>query len=150
MVHASPPRKSLLLLLWLCLGGLLRLYGLSRKPPWTDEFATVLYGRGDDYGAIAINKILSAADLLAPLKGYPVHGLQRVSELLIQQNNHPPLYFFLVNCWQRLFPLDEAGYISINAVRLLSVVLGIISIFLMYWMAKKRFSQKLLPKLVLP
>lgn len=147
MVNPSSPRIPWLLLLWLGLGGFLRLYRLGDKAPWTDEFATVLYGRGDDYGAIAINQILSASELLAPLKGYPIHGFREVSTLLIQQNNHPPLYFLFVNLWQKIFPLDVAGYIFIDSVRFLSVIFGVISILVMYWIAKKNFHAEIVAQI---
>ncbi len=136
-------RKShLLVSFWVIVGATLRLFKLGSKPPWTDEFATVLYARGDDYSSIPINQIISASELLEPLQGYPIHGWQQVSELLIQQNNHPPLYFLIINTWQRLFPLDSEGYISISGVRYLSVVFGVVGIFSLYWVAKQIFKSE--------
>ncbi|WP_160148533.1 glycosyltransferase family 39 protein [[Leptolyngbya] sp. PCC 7376] len=124
------------------IGGILRVFKLGSKPPWTDEFATVFYSRGDDYSQISINTIISPAELLAPLKGYPIHNLKDVAALLIQQDNHPPLYFLIANLWQKLFPLEADNYISINSIRYLSVIFSIVGIFAIYWIAKKSFKSE--------
>ncbi|OKH17031.1 glycosyltransferase family 39 protein [[Limnothrix rosea] IAM M-220] len=142
MANVFKLKSSFLTLFWLILGGILRLSNINTKPLWTDEFASILYARGDDYSTIPIAQIISAAELLEPLKGYPVYGWQRVSELLIQHNNHPPLYFLIVNTWQRLFPLDPAGYVSIYSTRYLSAFVGIFAILSLYWVAKTTFKSE--------
>lgn len=144
MAFLSRQNRVWLMGIWLCLGGILRCANLGRKAPWSDEFATLLYSRGDDYGSIPIAKILSLEILLKPLQGYPVSNVWEVAELLIQRNNHPPLFFMLVNIWQRFFPLDPSGYSTINGVRSLAVVFGIISILAMYWVAKLAFHSELI------
>ncbi|MGB2926017.1 MAG: glycosyltransferase family 39 protein [Limnothrix sp.] len=136
-----------LTLLWGLVGTILRVIKLGKKPPWTDEFATILYSRGDDYSSIPIGEILTADSLLAPLKGDPVNGLGQVAELLISQNNHPPLYFMGMNVWQRFLPLDEGGYVSIFGVRSPSVIFGILGIFGIYWVAKWAFSSEIIAQL---
>jgi uncharacterized membrane protein len=132
---------------WIWIGSLLRFTNLGLKPPWTDEFATILYGRGDDYSRIPIGEILSAEMLIEPLKGYPSHGVFEVAKLLIQRNNHPPLFFMLVNVWQRFFPLDSEGYIAMNGVRSLAVLFGIGSIIAIYWVAKLAFSSEVIAQI---
>ncbi|NJN73916.1 MAG: glycosyltransferase [Limnothrix sp. RL_2_0] len=140
-------RAAIALTFWTILGAVLRLIHLDSKPPWTDEFATLLYSRGDDYSGIPINEVVTAEALLEPLKGYPVHGVWEAANLLINQDNHPPLYFMGVNLWQRFFPLDEGGYISIYSVRLLSVIFGVLGIFGIYWVAKQVFRSEVTAQL---
>jgi len=140
-------QAAIALTFWAMLGAVLRLIHLDSKPPWTDEFATLLYSRGDDYSSIPINEVMTAETLLAPLKGYPVHGVGEAANLLINQDNHPPLYFMGVNLWQRLFPLDEGGYISIYAVRSLSVIFGVLGIVGIYWVAKQAFGSEITAQL---
>lgn len=140
-------QAAIALTFWTMLGTILRLLHLDSKPPWTDEFATLLYSRGDDYSSIPINEVVTAEALLAPLKGYPVHGVGEVANLLIRQNNHPPLYFMGVNLWQRFFPLDESGYISIYSVRSLSVIFGVLGIIGIYWVAKQAFRSEITAQL---
>lgn len=140
-------KPPILLGIWLLLGTLLRLTNLGKKPAWTDEFATVLYSRADDYRAIPLNTIMPLETLLAPLKGYPQQGLGAVAELLIQKNNHPPLYFMGINLWQRLFPLDPSGYISIDAVRLLSVIFGVLAIATIYGVVKLNLQSEKIAQL---
>ncbi|BAW96494.1 hypothetical protein NIES970_14240 [[Synechococcus] sp. NIES-970] len=144
------PRKvppGLLLLFWLLLGGLLRLVTLGLKPPWTDEFATVLYSRAEDYNQIPYGEILTGPELLAPLQGYPDQGPMAAAHFLIRYDNHPPLYSVVVNLWQRLFPLEGAGYISIDGVRLLSVICSILGIWSLYCLAKWLFQSEKIAQL---
>ncbi len=152
-VQQNPPelnlqrRSPLLLWIWLSLGTALRLFNLQAKPPWTDEFATLMFSRGDHYSNIPLNQSISPETLLAPLKGYPDAGLAEVAAATIQYDNHPPLYFMVLNLWQRLFPLDQSGYISIGAARLLSVILGVLGIWGLYWVAKQTFQSEAIAQL---
>lgn len=140
-------KSQFLLPLWLLLGCFLRLMNLGGKPPWTDEFATMIFSRADNYSRIPLNEIISAETLLSTLKGYPQQGMWEAGNFLIQNDNHPPLYFMLVNFWQKFFPLENGEYISINSVRLLSIIFSVVGIWSIYWLAKKTFNSELIAQL---
>lgn len=136
-----------LLWFWVILGGIIRLTNLGAKPPWTDEFATLLYSRAENYNQLPYDEILTGKELLAPLLGYPDQGVTEAAHFLIHYDNHPPLYFMVVNLWQRLFPLEMGGYISIDGVRLLSVLLSLLGIGALYGLAKWLFQSEKIAQL---
>ena len=63
-------------------------------------------------------------------------GLATVIEGSGERHNTPPLYFTLLHFWILLFGTGEA------AIRSLSAIFGIVSIFLMYKVGSELFSQK--------
>jgi len=69
-----------------------------------------------------------------------VHGSNQGLATVIagsgERHNSPPLYFALLHFWMLLFGTGEA------AVRSLSAIFGIISIFLMYKVGSQLFNQK--------
>ncbi|ANV90123.1 glycosyltransferase family 39 protein [Picosynechococcus sp. PCC 8807] len=136
-----------LLWFWVILGGIIRLTNLGAKPSWTDEFATLLYSRAENYNQLPYDEILTGKELLAPLLGYPDQGVTEAAHFLIHYDNHPPLYFMVVNLWQRLFPLEMGGYISIDGVRLLSVLLSLLGIGSLYGLAKWLFQSEKIAQL---
>lgn len=112
-------------------GGFFRWQNLATKPPWTDEFATLVFSLGHNFNTVALNQVLKLEDILAPLR--PEVGLKtaQVIDLLLNEDNHPPLYFVLAHWWYALFPAGD-GYLDINLGRSPSVWFGIVSIPLSY------------------
>ncbi|MFN6272700.1 MAG: hypothetical protein ACK4ZI_07565, partial [Microcystis sp.] len=47
------------------LGLVIRLTQLTSKPPWTDEFATMVFSIGNNYQIVPLNQIISLATLFA-------------------------------------------------------------------------------------
>ncbi|XTZ19933.1 MAG: glycosyltransferase family 39 protein [cyanobacterium endosymbiont of Rhopalodia fuxianensis] len=137
------PRSAdwLLLGLWVVIGSILRFTKLSAKPPWTDEFATMVFSLGNDFTSVPLNQVISIDALLQPLKFNPNANIGDVISLLLQEDNHPPLYFVLVHLWVKLFPpLGE--YVDVWVMRSLSALLGILSIPAIYFLGKIAFRSQ--------
>ena len=113
-----------LLGLWMVIGGVLRLTNLDAKPPWTDEFATMVFSLGNDFRSVPLNQVISLDRLLQPLSVNGDVGIGHVVSLLLQEDNHPPLYFVLVHLWVNLW--QTAGeYVDVKVMRALPALLGI-------------------------
>ena len=126
------------LLLWIGIGTLLRFTRLTAKPPWTDEFATFVFSLGNSYQAVPLNQVMSIDVLLQPLRPNLKAGVGDVAALLINEDNHPPLYFVLTHLWLKLFPAGE--YVSLWAARSLPALLGVVSIAAIYFLTKLAFG----------
>ena len=128
------------LLLWIGIGTLLRFTQLTAKPPWTDEFATFVFSLGNSYQSVPLNQVMSIDVLLQPLRPNLKAGVGDVAALLLNEDNHPPLYFVLSHLWLKLFPTGE--YVSLWAARSLPALLGVASIPAIYWLAKLAFGNR--------
>ncbi|MFN5514498.1 MAG: hypothetical protein ACK5CA_07070, partial [Cyanobacteriota bacterium] len=124
-----------ILLLLTLLGAALRFWNLGTKPPWTDEFATWVFSLGNDFTGIPGGEMLTVAQLLAPLQFNQPGQWGRVIDLLVNQDNHPPLYFLLAHLWQGLFPQDYQA-LNITVGRSLAALAGTLTIPLSYALAR--------------
>lgn len=124
-----------LLGLWMVIGGVLRFTNLDAKPPWTDEFATMVFSLGNDFRSVPLNQVISLDTLLQPLRVSGDVGIGNVVSLLLQEDNHPPLYFVLVHLWVHLWQ-DVGEYVDVGVVRSLPALLGILSIPGVYFLGK--------------
>ncbi len=131
----------LLLGVWVVIGGILRFTQLTAKPPWTDEFATMVFSLGNDFTSVPLNEVIPIDVLLQPLKFNPDAGIGDVVSLLLQEDNHPPLYFVLVHLWVKLFP-PLGDYVDVWVMRSLPALLGVLSILAIYFLAKIAFSSQ--------
>ncbi|WLT38301.1 hypothetical protein NON20_22950 [Synechocystis sp. B12] len=84
------PRSFLLLLLWMAIAAGLRSWNLASKPPWTDEFATLVFSLGNSFESIPLGKVLTVADLLTILQPLPQSEPNTVINGLLNGDNHPP------------------------------------------------------------
>ena len=116
-----------LFLSWLFLGGLLRFTNLEAKPPWSDEWASLVFSLGNSFQTIELNKLISLSDLLAPLQvDFAKTTVDTVSNLFTE-STHPPLYFVLNHWWLKL--TNPAGsLVSIWWGRCFSAIWGTVSI----------------------
>lgn len=121
----------LLLLLWIVLGAGLRLANLDGKPPWTDEFATLVLSLGNSFKSVALDRIISFQDLLAPLIPHSSATVGDVLTRVFVEDHHPPTYFALAHLWMQLFPTD-GGYVNLWAARALPALFGILTIPVVY------------------
>ena len=137
--------KGVLLLIFLLVGLILRLHNLSQRSLWTDEFFTFFQSSG--HGVELVNfldslsrrqepQLYKAKEFKVFLKFDAAKNLQQVSEGLLRTDTHPPLYFWLMHYWMRVWG-D-----SIFAVRLFSVLLGLFSVFLAYRLTLRLFHQQ--------
>lgn len=127
----------LLLLVWLAIGTGLRFTNLESKPPWTDEFATLVFSLGNSFRTVPLEQAIALDTLLMPLQPHTETPLTAVIHNLMAESTHPPVYFVLSHLWMKLFPLED-GLVSLWAARSLSVTLGVASIpaiFGLGWLA---------------
>ncbi len=135
-----------LLLVWIVIGGLLRFAQLTAKPPWTDEVATLVFSLGNNYQTVPLNQVIPIDVLLQPLQPNPDAGITDVVSLLLNEDNHPPLYFVLAHLWMKLLPLS-GEYVDLWAARSLPALFGVLSIPAIYWLARLAFRSRLVAQL---
>ena len=116
----------LLLLLWIVIGLILRIYNLDLKPPWSDEWATLVFSLGNSFRTIPLNQIISLETILSPLQ-LNNHTTHDVVNNLLTESTHPPLYFVLTHWWLKLLG-NHSGLVSVWLGRLLSAILGVLAI----------------------
>jgi uncharacterized membrane protein len=136
----------LLLLLWVVLGAGLRLTNLDGKPPWTDEFATLVLSLGNSFKSIPIDRVVSFQDLLNLLIPHPTSTVSDVVERVLAEDHHPPTYFVLAHLWMKLFPTDD-GLVNLWAARALPALFGILTIPVMYICSYFTFRSTLIANL---
>ena len=134
--------QGLFIFCWMVIGAILRFSNLAVKPPWTDEFATMVFSLGNQFQSVPLNQIISSELLLSPLRINGEATMHSVSSLILSQDNHPPLYFMLSHLWIQLFP-QSSDYLSLWVARSLPALFGVLSIPLFYWMGKSIFSSRL-------
>ncbi|MGK7900821.1 MAG: glycosyltransferase family 39 protein [Hormoscilla sp.] len=126
MKHQEKVQFHLLVLLgWMAIAAILRLTNLGEKPPWADEFSTLVFSLGRGFRTVHLDQVITSDTLLAPLKPNPVTDVSAVVRHLMSETNHPPVYFMLNHLWLQLFPGE---LVSLWGARSLSALLGIISI----------------------
>ncbi len=127
----------LLLLMWLAIGTGLRFTNLAAKPPWNDEFATLVFSLGNSFRTVPLDQAIALDTLLMPLQPNPNADIRTVIHHLMTESTHPPVYFVLTHLWMQLFPTQD-GLASFWAARSLSAILGAASIpaiFGLGWLA---------------
>ncbi|HHP7232961.1 MAG TPA: hypothetical protein ACFCUY_19165 [Xenococcaceae cyanobacterium] len=123
-----------LLLLWIVIGTGLRFTNLELKPPWADEWATLVFSLGNSFKTIPLETIISLETLLQPLqldRGTPP---QAVITYLMGESTHPPVYFVLTHFWLKFW--GQAGLVSLGLARSLSAWLGVLSIPAIFGLGK--------------
>ncbi|MBW4615440.1 MAG: glycosyltransferase [Desmonostoc vinosum HA7617-LM4] len=129
--------NPLLLLIWLLIGIGLRLANLTSKPPWTDEFSTLVFSLGNSFLSVPLDQAITPDILLQPLQPQANASIQDVWEHLSHETNHPPLYFFLAHWWMQLFPA-QGGLVDLWGARSLAALLGaasVLAIYIVSWLA---------------
>ncbi|WP_292741078.1 glycosyltransferase [Nostoc sp. JL31] len=134
--------NPLLILVWLIVGISLRLVNLTAKPPWTDEFATLVFSLGNTFLSVPLDQAIAPDILLQPLQPNPAATIGDVIHNLATQDSHPPLYFVLAYLWMKLFPSD-GGLVSLFAARLLPAIIGAASIPCVYVLGRVAFRSRL-------
>ncbi|MBI4784677.1 MAG: glycosyltransferase [Oscillatoriophycideae cyanobacterium NC_groundwater_1537_Pr4_S-0.65um_50_18] len=115
-----------LLLLWIGIGVAVRLTHLTAKPPWTDEFATLVFSLGHSFETVPLDRAIALDVLMQPLQ-LPPQGSHAVTQYLFAEDVHPPLYFLLSNAWLQLFS-GKTGLVSLGLARSLPALLGVAAI----------------------
>ncbi|WP_313929897.1 glycosyltransferase family 39 protein [Microcoleus sp. FACHB-SPT15] len=138
--------QLLLLFVWIAIGTGLRFTHLAGKPPWTDEFVTMVFSLGNSYQTVPLDQAISLDTLLQPLQPNPTAGASAVMHHIFTEDVHPPLYFVLAHWWMQLFPAS-GEYISLWVARSLPALLGVISIPAMYGLGWLAFRSRLVAQL---
>ncbi|MEH2314488.1 MAG: glycosyltransferase [Nostoc sp.] len=128
--------------MWLLIGINLRLANLTAKPPWTDEFSTLVFSLGNTFLSIPLDQAITPDILLQPLQPNPAASIGDVIHNLVTQDNHPPLYFMLAYLWMKLFK-SEGGLVSLFAARSLPAIIGAASIPCIYILGRLAFRSPL-------
>lgn len=136
----------LLLLGWLIIGLGLRFTNLTAKPPWTDEFATLVFSLGNSFLPVPLDQAIAPDILLQPLQPNPAATIGDVIHKITTQDSHPPLYFVLAHLWMNLFP-PQGKYVSLFAARSFPALLGAVSIPLAYGLGRLAFRSRLVGQL---
>ncbi|RCJ22464.1 glycosyltransferase [Nostoc sp. ATCC 43529] len=133
-------------LMWFIIGFGLRLSNLTAKPPWTDEFSTLVFSLGNNFLGIPLDRAIATDILLQPLQPNPAASIGDVIHNLVTQDTHPPLYFALAYLWMKLFS-DEGGLVSLFAARSLPAFIGAICILCVYILGRIAFRSPLVGNL---
>lgn len=143
-LHHLPPSwlHPFLNLMWLIIGISLRLTNLTAKPPWTDEFSTLVFSLGNTFSSVPLDQAIAPDILLQPLQPNPAASIGNVVHNLVTQDTHPPLYFVLAHLWMKLFPSD-GGLISLFGARALPALIGAASIPCIYVLGRIAFRSQL-------
>ncbi|MBN3898413.1 MAG: glycosyltransferase, partial [Nostoc sp. NOS(2021)] len=128
--------------MWLLIGIGLRLANLTAKPPWTDEFSTLVFSLGNTFLLVPLDQAIAPDILLQPLQPNPAASIGDVIHNLVTQDTHPPLYFVLAYLWMKLFP-SEGGLVSLFAARSLPALIGAASIPCAYVLGRVAFRSPL-------
>lgn len=101
-----------LLGLSILVGFALRFTNLESKPPWADEWATLVFSLGNSFRTIPLDRLIDLDTLLLPLQQHETIQPQAVINHLMQESTHPPVYFVLTHLWLHLFS-DQVGLVSL-------------------------------------
>lgn len=135
-------KTYLWLLLWTGVAFILRFTNLTAKPPWTDEFSTLVFSLGNSYRTVPLDRAIALDVLLQPLQINPHAGISQVLQHLLTESNHPPLYFMLAHWWMKLWQGDS-GLVSLWAARSLSATFGALSVPAIYFLGLLAFRSRL-------
>jgi len=135
----SKYRDVVLLFGWITMGAILRFLNLGEKPPWTDEFATLVFSLGNTFNSVPLDQVISSNELLQPLIVNPQHGVPEAIESLINEDHHPPIFFAIANLWAQVFSPDHK-LVDLGVMRSLPALFGVLSIPAIYLLARLAFT----------
>jgi uncharacterized membrane protein len=120
---------------WIVIGAILRFINLGLKPPWSDEWATLVFSLGHSFRTIALNEVISLDALLSPLKIDLSTTASDTINHLLTESTHPPLYFVLNHWWLQFVGAitgTNGSLVSIWWGRCFSVLWGVATIPAMF------------------
>jgi uncharacterized membrane protein len=121
-------------------GAYIRFYNITLKTIWTDEVASIVYGLGNSFTDVPLNKIIDLEVLLQPLRIDNSHGLVDVIKYGIFEDFVPPLHFIFFHVWIFLFKTSNK-IVSVFTARSLSAFFSVFSIPSIYLLTKILFKR---------
>ncbi len=119
--------RLLWLSIWTLLGAVLRFANLDCKPPWTDEFRTLVLSLGNSFKSVPLDRIVDLPDLLVPLVPNTTVTIGDIIWQVSMEDRQPPVYFGLAYLWMKLFATDS-GLVSLWGARSLPAFIGVLTI----------------------
>ena len=116
-----------LLCSWIIIGTALRFTNLELKPPWSDEWATLVFSLGNSFRTVPLNEVISLDVLLSPLRLDYSKTAQDTINNLLTESTHPPFYFVLNHWWLQLTG-NNGSLVSIWWGRCFSALFGVAAI----------------------
>ena len=116
-----------LLCSWIIIGTALRFTNLELKPPWSDEWATLVFSLGNSFRTVPLNEVISLDILLSPLRLDYSKTAQDTINNLLTESTHPPFYFVLNHWWLQL-TRNNGSLVSIWWGRCFSALFGVAAI----------------------
>ena len=136
-------QRTWVLVVGLFLVGLaLRVTHLDLKTAWMDEVSTVIFSLGNSSFLLPLDQIVDLDTLLQPIQVNAAATPLDSARFLLQENNHPPLYFMLAHGWMDLFSTAGATA-SLPVARLFSAIWGALAIPVIYWATQQTFQSRL-------
>ncbi|RZM76616.1 hypothetical protein DYY88_18310 [Leptolyngbya iicbica LK] len=123
------------------LGLLLRVTNLDLKTAWMDEVSTVIFSLGNSSFLLPVDQLVDLDALLQPIRAQASATPIDSARFLLQENNHPPLYFMLAHLWMDLFSTDGVTA-SLPIARLFSAFWGAAAIPVIYWASRHTFQSR--------
>ncbi|BAZ07520.1 glycosyltransferase family 39 protein [Calothrix sp. NIES-3974] len=121
----------------LILGLLLRLWNLDLKPLWLDEVITAIFSLGKNYHLLSLNQVISITQV-QEIFTYQPTSCRQITQNLISQSTHPPLFFCAMHRWMGWLQL--AGINWVMGLRLLPAIFGVSAIASTYVLTRLAFS----------
>jgi uncharacterized membrane protein len=130
-----------LIIILLVLGIFFRFFNLDRKVYWFDEvytsFRVAGYTSQEIDRSIFQNNLITPVDLQKFQQIKPKSTLaETINSLVTEDPQHPPLYFSIARGWMKIFGS------SLTASRSLPALLSLLSLPLMYGLARELFASK--------
>jgi uncharacterized membrane protein len=127
MIEKLTKFDFLLISICLFIGLGLRFLNLDAKPPASIEIASLGFSLGHGFLDVAIDRLISLPELLAPLQFDLNTTPKDTLRYLMSESTHPPLYFLLNYFWLKLrSPQNELELL--HAGRSLSALFGVAAI----------------------
>jgi uncharacterized membrane protein len=126
----------------LVIGIFLRFNGLDKKIYWLDEVATSFRIAGSTISEVDQQLYTGRVSDINDLQKYQRPNSAKswndtIDSLVIDDSQHPPLYFIMVRFWAELFGNSPA------AIRILSVLISLLIFPCLYWLCLELFGSAL-------
>ncbi|MBP0019099.1 MAG: glycosyltransferase family 39 protein [Cyanobacteria bacterium SBLK] len=121
-------------------GTLLRFWQLDRKPLWVDEIITALFGLGQGFTTLPLERILTVDEIPSIFTLNPQTQCGDIFTYLATQSTHPPLFFCFLHQW--LSRINGWDVSLAWKLRSLPALFGVMAIAAIYLLNRLAFSPR--------